>query len=629
MQRCPSTRPPLEPHISRCRIVGGARGTRDLWRFRALSSLAVLVFASSASLATAQTLLFHSPGDDGVPSTSPLEVGPDSTATLFLYMATGAIASSVPEDVCVAGDGDEICALQIGLRAEGALAIVDFVPDAALDAAHVATPVALQLNVLDPVAPVPGTKRLGELGVSAGALDGCGPTPCRVVVDLFDVVQADLALAAGGLTTPDATIAVPEPGGAWALGLGALGLLGFGAPRREHLRVARRQYLRAPRHDRLHAPRPARDRRSRRAAVSPRATTAIALVALAMAFPATAQLATLPDAHYITQCDDGPQRDLPVANTSFCDRPQIFSWTASGGTSMATAEAVVSAEAFSSRPRIPAGVPAELALRLVPLLSEPFAAIAFVQASATYETSGPLQAPPPGFGASQIDGMAAVEATFVVRQIAVPPIPVTEVPLVLRVFGEMTVSGAGNNRGSFRVTVNGDPEDSFTFISPAGGFYSVDSEFPGEFFTIEEDQTFIKQVTCSAEARWPVGSGFCSAVLDPILALDQATADALLGADTFPLADYFAIELSENFLVDAPANVCGDVSLDDFVLTSDLDLLRDHLNGVVTLSEDALDRCATRSASTGCDLADAVVLARTVGAAPRPPGIAPVCPAAL
>jgi len=77
--------------------------------------------------------------------------------------------------------------------------------------------------------------------------------------------------------------------------------------------------------------------------------------------------------------------------------------------------------------------------------------------------------------------------------------------------------------------------------------------------------------------------------------------------------------------------VCGDVSLDDLVLESDLDLLRQFLVGQASLSGTALDRCATRSGSTGCDLADAVVLARTVGGgtAPRPPGIAPVCAAVL
>ena len=578
-------RPSMRPRRRRAR---GARGSTAT-----LSALALLMTASAAH---GQAILFVSPADDGTPITTPLALPVDASASLHLYWIKGFVSSSVPSEVCVSGDGDEVCATRISIRTEGAITISDFVPESTLDVAFTSAPSTLEVHALDALAPTPGLRRLGELVVNVGSSSACAPTPCLVVVDAFEFVAADLSTAPGILATSGSTIAVPEPASTPALVLGVLGL--------------------------------ALLRSGRRSGHRPRRSAALALVAaLVLAPPVAAQIVTLPAARYITQCDESPQQDLPVANSSFCDNPQVFVWNGSQGTSIATTEAVVSSEAFSSRPRLPKGIPLELALRLEPLLQEPFVAIAFVQAAAAYEATGPLQPPPPGFGASQIDGQAAVESSFVVRQTATPPVAVPAVPLVLRVRGEITVSGAGNNRATMRVTLNGDPEDSFEFTTPAGGFYSVDSEFPGEFFTIEEDQTFIKQVLCSAEARWPVGNGFCSAVLDPLINFDQATADAILGANTFPLADYFEIEYSGNLNVDGPANVCGDVTLDDFVATDDLDALRQHLLGAAPLSAMALDRCATWSGSTGCDLSDSVVLARTVaaGAAPRPPGIAPVC----
>ncbi len=558
------------------------------------------VWIGLSPMASAQTVLYHSPADDGAAATEPALVPAGSSASLYLYWASGPAASSAAEEVCSAGDGDEICAGQIELRAEGSFSIDAFTPDAAANIVFAASPTSLSINVLDPIGPTPGVKRLGQLDVTTDLSTDCTATACEVVVDQFDVVEADLAIAAGSFTTPTSAIAVPEPGLPLAFGFG-VALLSLLARRRRH---GVRNIV---------------------------ATTFIASSATLIAVtPAEAQLEVLEDAHYITRCA-GSERDLPVANTSFCDRPRAYAWTGPQGVSMASGEAVVSAEAFSSRPRIPKGIPEELALRLQPLLAEPFVAIAFVQASATYETSGPFNPPPggTGFNSIAIDGTAAVEATFTVRQKATPPIATTVVPLRLRVLGEMTINGVGNTQGTFRVTVNGDVDNAFEFIQSATGFYSVNSEFPGEIFEIEVGQTFIKLVQCSAEARWPGVPGFCSAVLDPIIELDQETTDALLGPNTFPLADYFEIEYSENFLTDAPANICGDVTLDEFVLESDLDLLRQSFIGQASLSADALDRCATRAESTGCDLADAVVLARTVqgGAAPRAPGIAPACAA--
>ncbi len=362
-----------------------------------------------------------------------------------------------------------------------------------------------------------------------------------------------------------------------------------------------------------------------------RIALALALV-LGLAQSPRAQLIELPDARYITRCP-GPagdlEKDLPVANTSFCDRSPAFNWTFGDPpmASSATGEAIVSAEAFSTRPAIPAGMPDELIPLYFPILSEPFIVAAVVEAVAQYTLTGPLLPPPPGMGLSQIDGMAAVEASFRVRQTGTPPLLLDDVPLRLRVRALMRVQGVGNTSATVRVTVNGDPEDSFEFTTPiSNGVFDIDEEFPDQRFEIEQEQSFIKLASCSAEALFPGGNSQCYVFLDPIIRFDQEALDQQLGPQSFPLEDFFALEFSENLTIDAPGNICGDVDVDDIVAADDLDLLRRALAGETALDAAGLDRCQTHPASSGCDLSDAVVLARVVGQpVAQAPGIAPAC----
>lgn len=602
-------RPPV-PGIPSSRMERHA----TLRRLTGVAGLLLGLLTSPVS-AAAQATFYHSPADDGVAATAPVVLTPGGSGSLFLYLQSSGIPSSDPTAVCVDAEGAEVCAAELVLHAAAPISFTGFVPDPGIDIVHALEPHVITINALDAVSPTVGPKRYGELQWSVAPI-GCAAGSCDVTVDAATIVEADLALAVPSLTTGSSSLAtVPEPGLGAALAAGILSLAWASRRRAVEGGQDRRRCLASIAH------RPGRG------------GTLVLLLPFVVASlgppAARAQLETLPDAEYETRCDGAP-KTLPVANSSFCDRPQAFAWTSGELSATASASAVVSAEAFSSRPRLPNGIPLELAQRLQPLLLEPFVVVAFVQAEATYTlTSGPLIPPPPGFNRSQIDGTAAVSSSFGIREIASPPLALPAVPLKLRVRGEITVNGIAETSATIRVTVNGDPEDSFEFTTPgAVGFFSVDQEFPGEFFEIEVGQDFTKQAFCSAEARWPGGTSFCSVVLDPIIELDQATLDALLGANSFPLEDFYALEFSPNLTIDAPANVCGDINQDDLVLADDLTLLRQARIGQASLDAGSLDRCATRSGSTGCDLADVVVLARTVGSgAPRAPGIEPACAA--
>jgi len=152
-------------------------------------------------------------------------------------MQTQGPASSNAQEICVRGDGAEVCAANLTFTASGTLTFTGFVPEPAANVVSHLSPTTFRLNRIDSVAPGIGTLRYGELQI--GAAPGSCPTgACLVTVDLAEVIEADLDVSTASLATSTNTIAtVPEPDPAIALALGCLALLiartrkGRGAPR--------------------------------------------------------------------------------------------------------------------------------------------------------------------------------------------------------------------------------------------------------------------------------------------------------------------------------------------------------------------------------------------------------------
>ena len=210
--------------------IPSAPGRRDgaPW---ALPILGLLLIAVLARPADAEVVVFHSELDTGVPSTTQVLIEPDSTRSLFLYVESIGSASSDPDARCQDGDGAEVCALQLALEASGSVSFTAFTPEAGRDVVSHLAPGEFRLNFLDPIAPVPGLVRLGELEIEAGPTS-CA-SGCEVRVATSRVVDASLRAFDGGLATSTAVwVTVPEPSLGSLLASGGLALAALCAHRR-------------------------------------------------------------------------------------------------------------------------------------------------------------------------------------------------------------------------------------------------------------------------------------------------------------------------------------------------------------------------------------------------------------
>jgi hypothetical protein len=178
--------------------------------------LAVVLVAPVA----AATQVFHSPGDDGAPAAGEPTIDEGGIRSVFLYVDGGAASSSLGTP-CDDGEGDEVCGYSITLTGLGGLTISAFNADSGADLLVNQSAGTIVINGLDPVAPVAGPVRIGELqvnAVSGGAVE----------LSSGEVVGADLGsevLASGTI------VSVPEPSGLLALASGSA-LLGALARRR-------------------------------------------------------------------------------------------------------------------------------------------------------------------------------------------------------------------------------------------------------------------------------------------------------------------------------------------------------------------------------------------------------------
>jgi len=192
------------------------RDARTPHQSRSTFARAWLVLVGFALLAgptaAAPPALYHSAADDGVvPASPPVEMGVPMVS-LFLYLDAGA-APTTAGTVCEDGDGDELCAWEWSLIANGDASIAGFVPDPARD-------VVFRLQTTQ-IAAVGGDALAGELGpVRLGTLDlTVASNAWSVTLARGSTVDASFTLAA---LPAGETIAAPEPSGALFAGLLAL-----------------------------------------------------------------------------------------------------------------------------------------------------------------------------------------------------------------------------------------------------------------------------------------------------------------------------------------------------------------------------------------------------------------------
>jgi hypothetical protein len=147
----------------------------------------------------------------------------------------------------------------------------------------------------------------------------------------------------------------------------------------------------------------------------------------------------------------------------------------------------------------------------------------------------------PGSGAAFM-GYATVDYFVALGESSTPPEVVTSIPVTLNWSGEASFEGAGwaNSWVDFGTTEYVTPGVVNLLFAPGIDYHG----------TVGSD--------CYA---W-VGSGLdyseCQAVTDPIFQFDQAAFDAQMGTLTFPLANYYAFELSPNLVPEpSPAMTTG------------------------------------------------------------------------
>ncbi|MEM1098951.1 MAG: PEP-CTERM sorting domain-containing protein [Planctomycetota bacterium] len=169
--------------------------------------------------------------------------------------------------------------------------------------------------------------------------------------------------------------------------------------------------------------------------------------------------------------------------------------------------------------------------------------------------------------AAAATGVATYEG--VIRTVRPPPVALPLVPATLTAPYDLSVSGA-DSIASVEVTFaqvgNGTFSESRTTQS---SFDPTDGtiHFAGELLA---NVVFEVQIIASASAeaiRNVTNSQFAQALIDPVIELDQAAADAFLGDATFQLTDFYEFAFSANLgSVDGDYNNSGAVEQGDLNL---------------------------------------------------------------
>lgn len=139
-------------------------------------------------------------------------------------------------------------------------------------------------------------------------------------------------------------------------------------------------------------------------------------------------------------------------------------------------------------------------------------------------------------------GYSQLKYSININQLRATPEPVTAVPILVNFSGE--TQGIGS-------TVDG------YILNAAGGKKELPVNTPWVgYFTAGNEYTVVETAACYAGNTYPggpvVSSPECQAQGDPLFTFDQAAFDAQMGANTFPLSQYFSFQYSPNLTTPTP-----------------------------------------------------------------------------
>jgi hypothetical protein len=200
---------------------------RKFWRTsrRYRVPLGLTLIAALVSLdARAQSVVYHSPNDDGVNPGIVFDLPVSTGAPLNLYLDAGSLASQSGV-ACNDGDGREVCGYDIEVDALGSVYFTNFLPGP--NVVFTVTSSKAKINGLFSLNPVLGAVKIGQLTAASsdenGAVMMTGGT--IVLAALQEEAAAQMMLAQ-----------VPEPVGSLPLIAGVALLAGLSRRRRERSR---------------------------------------------------------------------------------------------------------------------------------------------------------------------------------------------------------------------------------------------------------------------------------------------------------------------------------------------------------------------------------------------------------
>jgi hypothetical protein len=145
-------------------------------------------------------------------------------------------------------------------------------------------------------------------------------------------------------------------------------------------------------------------------------------------------------------------------------------------------------------------------------------------------------------GFAEVDYYAGIESD------SPPPEPVTTIPVILVATGDGEGTGSYGYLSYLQITgygANGRWNASGGVGAGGDSQFDLNADlnlYPGQVYSVQA------RARCGAEAGQTTNvlSSACQAMVDPVFIFDQATFDAEMGANTFPLDEYFSLQYSPN-----------------------------------------------------------------------------------
>lgn len=167
-----------------------------------IASTGFVVVWTSLAFGASPPVVYHSPTMDGVNPGTP-HVLDEYDETLDLYFSPGANPTTTGE-ICLDGDGDEVCGITIVLQASGDVTFSSFTEEVTSDlVVNFSPPSSLTINRLNGTSGDAVAVRLGSLDVNVGTTGG--DIGVATTSEAVGAALQTLAVADNG------TLAAPEP----------------------------------------------------------------------------------------------------------------------------------------------------------------------------------------------------------------------------------------------------------------------------------------------------------------------------------------------------------------------------------------------------------------------------------